>query len=87
MSYWLGTYAEKQLRISSWGRNLRMALATVLVFWTFVEVAARNGFFNEIWVDPLNHITEMVIILAVFVALVGGYWVYNANDDENETEN
>ena len=80
---------KKQLRISSWGRNLRMALATVLVFWTFVEVAARNGFFNEIWVDPLNHITEMVIILAVFVALVGGYWVYNANanDDENENEN
>ncbi|MCQ2214263.1 MAG: hypothetical protein MJZ36_11575, partial [Bacteroidaceae bacterium] len=63
----------------SWGRNLRMALATVLVFWTFVEVAARNGFFNEIWVDPLNHITEMVIILAVFLALVVGYWLYNDN--------
>lgn len=72
---------KKQLRISSWGRNLRMALATVLVFWTFVEVAARNGFFNEIWVDPLNHITEMVIILAVFVALVVGYWLYNYDDN------
>lgn len=74
---------KKQLRISSWGKNIRMAVATVIVFWTFVEVAARNGFFSEIWVDPLHHVVEMVVILVVFVALVCGYWLYNATVSED----
>ena len=72
---------KKQLRIGQWGRNIRMALATVIVFWTFVEVAARNGFFKEIWVDPLHHIAEMCAILVAFVLLVAGYWLYNAKAD------
>ena len=55
---------------ATWGRNIRYALATVIVFWTFVEIMARNGFFHEIWVDPMNHIREMTIILAVFIIVV-----------------
>lgn len=61
---------KKELHIASWGRNIRYALATVIIFWTFVEVMARNGFFNEIWVDPLNHIGEMIAILVVFLTVV-----------------
>jgi hypothetical protein len=61
---------KKELHIAAWGRNIRYALATVIVFWTFVEIMARNGFFNEIWVDPMNHIREMTIILAVFIIVV-----------------
>ena len=61
---------KKELHIAVWGRNIRYALATVIVFWTFVEIMARNGFFNEIWVDPMNHIREMTIILAVFIIVV-----------------
>ena len=60
----------KQLHIGHWGRNIRFALATVIIFWTFVEVAARNGFFREIWVDPMHHITEMGGILIVFILLI-----------------
>lgn len=71
---------KKQLYIASWGRNLRMALATVIVFWNAVEVAARNGFFNEIWVDPLNHVVEMVVIVMVFAVLTIGLWRYNAKE-------
>ena len=71
---------KKLLRVGQWGRNLRLSLATVIVFWTFVEVAARNGFFKEIWVDPLHHVAEMMVVLVVFVILVVGYWLYNAND-------
>lgn len=77
-----GMMLKKQLRIGHWGRNIRMALATVIVFWTAVEVAARNGFFKEIWVDPLNHVMEMSIIFAIFLALVAGYWFYNIPKDE-----
>ena len=63
---------KKQLYIKSWGRNLRMAYATVIVFWTFVEVVARNGLFKEIWVDPMNHVVEMSAVLAIFVVSIGG---------------
>ena len=60
----------KQLRISSWGANIRMAIATVIVFWTPVEIMGRIDLFNEIWVAPLEHVTEMIIILAAFLVLV-----------------
>lgn len=71
---------KKQLHIGHWGRNLRMALATVIVFWNSVEVAARRGFFREIGVDPMGHIVEMSIIAGVFVALVAGFRMYNGTD-------
>lgn len=61
---------RRQLRIKTWGRSIRYALATVIVFWTFVEVMARNGIISEIWVDPMAHITEMLIILVTFVISV-----------------
>ena len=61
---------RRQLRIKSWGRSIRYALATVIVFWTFVEVMARNGIISEIWVDPMAHITEMLIIFVTFVISV-----------------
>ena len=59
----------KQLHIGTWGRNIRFAVATVIVFWSFVEIVARNGFFKEFWVDPMNHIGEMSLILGLFIGL------------------
>ena len=73
---------KRQLRIGRWGRSLRMAYAIVIVFWSFVEIAGRNGFFKEIWVDPLHHVVEMVAILVVFILLVVGYWLYNARESQ-----
>ena len=66
---------RKQLYISSWGANIRMAIATVVVFWTPVEIMGRMDLFSEIWVDPLGHKTEMLIILGVFVVLAAYLWV------------
>lgn len=71
-----GFMLKRQLHIRPWGANIRMSIATVLVFWSFVEVVARNGLLNEIWVDPLNHILEMSVIAIVFIAL-GIYIVIN----------
>ena len=68
----------KQLRIASWGANIRMAIATVVVFWTPIEVLGRMDLFSEIWTDPLNHVMEMVIILVVFVALAFYLWYKGA---------
>lgn len=61
---------RRELRLPSWGANIRMAIATVIVFWTFVEVMARNKFLNEIWVAPMEHRAEMLSILLSFLVLI-----------------
>ena len=58
-----------QLKLGAWGANIRMAVSTVIIFWTFIEVFASNNLLSEFWVDPMNHKVEMFTILACFVAL------------------
>lgn len=65
----------KQTRLASWGANIRMAIATVLVFWTFVEILGHIGMLDEIWVAPMEHVVEMCVLLAAFIGL-GAYTLY-----------
>ena len=65
----------KQLRISSWGANIRMAIPAVIVLWTPVEILGRMNFFSEFWIEPLKYKTEMSIILGSFVVLALYLWV------------
>ncbi len=58
---------KKQLKISAWGYNIRMAIATVIVLWTGVEVFIRRGLVKEIWIEPMAHKTEMLSILISFI--------------------
>lgn len=67
---------RKQLRLASWGANMRMAIATVLVFWTFVEILGHIGLFNEIWVQPMDHVWEMSGLAVLFVGL-GAYTLWS----------
>lgn len=53
------------LRCTSWATSLRQAIATVIVFWTFVEVMGRLNFLHEIWVQPFTHIPEMLLIVGL----------------------
>ena len=62
---------KKQLRLSSWGANIRMAIATVVVFWVPVEVLGQLDFFHEFWVEPEKYATQMICILVVFMVLIG----------------
>ena len=61
---------RKQLKLSSWGANIRMAIATVIVFWVPVEVLSRLNFFHEFWVEPEKYATQIVSILVAFVVLM-----------------
>lgn len=61
---------RRQLRVGAWGPNIRMAIATVIVFWTPVEVLGRINFFNEIWTQPEKYMTQMALLLAAFLALL-----------------
>lgn len=64
----------KQLHLPAWGANIRMAIPAVIVFWTPVEILGRMDLFNEIWINPMAYKTEMLIILAVFIALAVYLW-------------
>lgn len=68
----------KQLRIASWGANIRMAIATVIVFWTPVEILGRMNLFQEIWIAPMQHKTEMLTILGAFIVLAVYLWYASA---------
>lgn len=61
---------KRQLKRGSWGANIRMAIATVIVLWTPVEILMRLRFFKEFWIEPQKYATPMMIILALFVALL-----------------
>ena len=66
---------KKQLKLSSWGPNIRMAIATVVVFWVPVEVLGRLDFFREFWVEPENYATQMISILVAFIVLLAYIFV------------
>lgn len=61
---------KKQLKLSSWGANIRMAIATVIVFWVPIEVLGRLNFFHEFWVEPEKYATQIFSILVAFVVLM-----------------
>ncbi len=60
----------KQLRLSAWGANIRMSIATVMVFWTPIEILGRNNWLSQIWMTPREHWLEMLILLLALILLV-----------------
>ena len=74
---------KKQLRLSSWDANIRMAIATVVVFWVPVEVLGRLDFCREFWVEPQEYATQMICILVVFLMLLV-YIVVAARKQKNK---
>lgn len=67
----------RQLRIPSWGANIRMAIATVMTLWTFVEILGHIGILKEIWLEPTEHVGAMSVLAALFLGL-GEFTVYKA---------
>ncbi len=76
----------RQLKLSAWGSNIRMAIATVIVFWTPVEILGRMNFFNEIWVAPMHHKTEIISILAAFVLLAAYVAFQSVRNNKNRNK-
>ena len=77
---------KRELKIGAWGPNIRMAIATVIVFWTFVEVIGRNKILNEIWIAPLEHQTEMWSIFIAFLVLIAYLLIHNRAKTRKETD-
>lgn len=66
---------KRQLYLASWGANIRMAVATVIIFWTPVEILGRINFFKEFWVEPEKYQSLMLCILVAFALLLGYFWL------------
>ena len=66
---------KRQLFLASWGANIRMAIATVIIFWTPVEILGRINFFHEFWVEPEKYTFLMLCILIAFIFLLLYFWL------------
>ena len=69
---------RRQLHIAAWGANIRMAVATVIVFWTPVEILGRINFFKEFWVHPQEYGPLLLCILGAFILLLVYMWLKGA---------
>ena len=70
---------KRQLKLAAWGSNIRMAIATVIIFWTPIEILGRINFFREFWVEPEKYSLEMIVILVVFLGLGVYLWKKGAS--------
>ena len=74
---------KKQLYIASWGANIRMSVATVIVFWTPVEILGRINFFKEFWVNPQEYAVQLLCILGAFILLLVYMWMKGSKKKHN----
>ena len=50
---------------------IRYAIPTKAIFWIpFGELAPRYGFYEEVWLNPLEYSAAMWTVLAVFIVLI-----------------
>lgn len=48
---------------------VRYAIPTVILFWNTIEILGRWNFFKEIWLHPLDHTLELILIFIAFVTV------------------
>lgn len=47
------------IKIKKIAYAIRYAIPTVLIFWTFVEIAGRWNWYREFWIYPLHYWKEV----------------------------
>jgi hypothetical protein len=57
------------LRKKHFGKAIRYAIPTVVIFWNAVEILGRWNFFSEFWVEPNKYSVESIIIILCFAVL------------------
>ena len=77
---------KRELKLAAWGSNIRMAIATVIIFWTPVEILGRINFFREFWIEPEKYSLQMIAILVVFLGLGVYLWKKGASKRKKPQE-
>lgn len=72
---WSAYLFVKLMKISKIGYAIRYAIPTVIIFWNFVEILGRWDLFREIWVEPGEYKTEIIIMFVVFLLFAGGLFL------------
>ncbi len=77
---------KRELKLAAWGSNIRMAIATVIIFWTPVEILGRINFFREFWIEPEKYSLQMMAILVLFLGLGLYLWKKGASKRQKPQE-
>ena len=64
---------KRELKLAAWGSNIRMAIATVIIF-------------REFWVEPEKYSLQMIAILVVFLGLGVYLWKKGASKRKKPQE-
>ncbi len=52
---------------------LRYSMPTVIIFWNFVEIMGRWEFFSEFWIEPMDYVLEIsLLIVTLFITTAIG---------------
>lgn len=62
---------RKQLHLQSWGANIRMGTATVIVFWIAVEAFNRTGIIGKLIAHPSEYTWHWVVMVIELCFLAG----------------
>lgn len=63
----------KLLRITKLDYAIRYAIPTVIIFWNVVEIMGRWNFLKEVWVFPIEHPIENILIVLALTAVAVCY--------------
>lgn len=67
---WSGYLFVRLLKIKKAAYAVRYAMPTVIIFWTFVEIAGRWNLLHEFWIYPLLYWKEVTAIGILLAAVV-----------------
>ena len=66
---WSAFLFRNLYHLRHFGKSVRYAIPTVIIFWNCVEILGRWNYFREFWVEPTHFWLESILILLVFAIL------------------
>ncbi|MFT6384913.1 MAG: hypothetical protein ACJAQR_001751 [Bacteroidia bacterium] len=74
---WSALLIANLLKIQKFDYAIRYAIPTVVIFWNFIEVLGRWGWFKEIWVYPKEHWIEIAVMTLAFIGFLIYFFTQN----------
>ena len=75
--FWSLYLSLNLIKIQKFDYAIRYAIPTVIIFWNVVEILGRWNLFKEIWVHPIEHWIEILIITILFIGFIS-YYVFES---------
>lgn len=85
--FWSAYLFLKLTKIPKFDYAIRYAIPTVIIFWNFVEVIGRWNLLKEIWVYPIEHWKENLMILTLLILFIIIYIRENKSNKPSNQDN